>query len=433
MHYGDIRAPWSSFKPITAVGDSSSFTAYALASSGNGRNLFLLYHTTEKGMNYIIGKSNSKGKVNSWGKPIPVPNPMTFNDGKGFDLERLGLSVVDVDGNGKEDLVITYSLYRTYETTSEVFVRVGRDLHPASGRVTKGWTDMRQVDDFKAVSFFRRSCDRNRKLLTAGAYMSDERELSDEELILIKHEGTFSHHVNISSDRQIITKDLLDTVNSPPIPSAYSGCGECYKPWRQRQCERRTNACYVSVEEVHVASPWKNGVVGSASTSRMDLQPKNSLEIGTETFLNFTSARIWRKAGRQSLFCLGFEYVYSGKDKDVDFCDIVDRERIVSKGAELAMLRDIGLSGSKDVLDVYIRTLFADPAGVNGAKNQQIVAQVVIRGKKWKLGKVVNRVVGQLRKRQELGASGGMRVVKFYHKGRWFIRLLFTPVHTKEL
>lgn len=96
-------------------------------------------------------------------------------------------------------------------------------------------------------------------------------------------------------------------------------------------------------------------------------------------------------------------------------CDIVDRERVISKGIEIAIRHEFKKSGMKSAGNIEIETSFADPIGTSGPFLNSIAAQARLIPKSKKQRQLVENIFKRLRRRKEFTRGGKDRLTMDIH------------------
>lgn len=407
---GDPPSRWGPQLRFPINEDLNSNFAIAIGQilGSKTNDMVVMYEKYDKGMFYIFGSNlgSSADVSHAWSPPIFVPNRFPLHKYSDFTLRGIRLSVTDVDGNGRPELIVFYQLEQIYSSKMQTFIRMGMNLD-RRGHVTGGWTDMKQMDADSVAVGYALNCP---KPFFTSSYIPPVRNNESNPVI-------FRLHLNISEPS--FAKGLSETVLShAPMNDSSQGCAECFVGQKLEQCKKRLKVCAASIDEVYYNTYEESLEENEAGMNNI---PSNSSLM--------KSIRFTRRAPR-SLFCIGFNYFRRKRDT---FCDVVDRERVISKGAELAFWKALETIKFKKPHLLHSYTLFADPFGVNG-NNQQIVAQFTIAGKKQRFAKVLKRAFIRLHRQSEFNTFGQDSLIlkRFYRNGKWYIQIETNSAHILE-
>jgi hypothetical protein len=146
---GRVTGGWSDRIPVPVpFGNESQGGGIALADlDGDGRPELIVFHIDHSSNGnqgwYSVGrKLDSAGNIHpaNWGPPQLVGYGTLGNESQGG-----GVAVVDVDGDGKLDIVVFYIDNPAGE--NQGYLRIGHALD-ANGNVTNGWTGPFKIPDW---------------------------------------------------------------------------------------------------------------------------------------------------------------------------------------------------------------------------------------------------------------------------------------------
>lgn len=423
---GQAPSTWGPETEIQLPHYQSSKHVYSFAMrSGHIRqpeseDLIVLYEVYDHSNNqhktttyYIIGSNISpRGDVRSgWTTPIEIPNLFAFDsefynrlEVRVFDLD---VSLVDLDRNGRPEVVVYYYIEDIYDMmTFYPFIRVGLNLD-SNGHASGGWTDLKPISKFKSVLITQLpGC---RDATVAGSFTSGK--VGDSQL-------------HIETSPNWITHSLSRNLRSHvPLEDVSQGCRECFTRWSLRKCEEKLKTCASNIDEVHYSS-------NDRSFSRYSIVSSRLLNA-TGQLLPEAVLRSSRSSGTQSLFCVGFQYML----RDSTFsCNMVDRERVISKGLEIAFKQELRNCKVKSSSGIEVQTLFANPKGGNGHNLLSIMDQFQLRKKSTALFRAWRYAFNRIRRRTEFSATGTDHFrMKYFKEGEMYIaRIYFSDRHFKE-
>lgn len=349
--------------------------------------------------------------LDGWSNQISVPN--RFSSGQigdqFFDINEVRLNIVDVDDNGQLDFVIFYKVHFMGET--ELFVQIGLNLD-VRGHVTDGWTDLKRTDGFDTMALGKiSSCP---KPLLAGSYIPPTRINGSNDIV-------YDLHVNITENW--LKQGLASTVTShAPLEDVSNACSECYSGLKLRHCINRREVCKAMVDEVHYSTPYHQLFESTKTAHQFTNDDMENTVVSSNHWMKWPSTA--------SLYCIGFEFLVR---KEGGLCEIIDRERAVSKGIEIVMLQELENNGFKNRSLIDSFTLFGNPAGVHG-NSQQIVAQFALIVKRSRFKQLLSHIFKRVRGRPEFGGIGKdrLKMKNFYNNGRWFVQFKFDKNHILE-
>lgn len=412
---GKSPTEWSSEKKIPLEMDFYNENAIAVGHIRGNRteDIIAMYRKYRKGsLHYKIGfhLSPTGDVLDGWSDEISVPNRFSSEQvgEQSFYVVGIRLNIVDVDNNGQPDLVLFYQV-DFMNARLQSFVQVGLNLDNR-GHVTDGWTDLKPFDVFSTMTVGKVSwCPQP---LLAGSYIPPVKKQGSRQVV-------YSLHVNVSENW--LTTGLPGTVTShSPLEDVTEACSECYHGFKLQRCRNRRQVCKAMVDEVHYSNTY----------NKLLTRPvRQSDSHHTRTAILHTN-RLEKWPTNRSLYCIGFEFLMR---KRGGLCEIIDRERAVSKGLEIVMLQEFDKNGFKNKSLIDSFTLFGNPAGVHG-NSQQIAAQFALTGKRGRFAHSLKGIFKRLRRRTEFGGLGKdvLKMKKFYSNGKWFVQFKFSIKHTLE-
>lgn len=412
---GKSPSKWSSEKKIPLETDYYTYgTAVGHIRGNETEDIIAFYQRNRygKGLYYKVGFNLSPiGDVlDGWSNEVSVPNRFSSEQvgDQSFYVDEIRLNIIDVDNNGLPDLVVFYQV-DFMGARVQSFVQFGLNLD-AHGHVTGGWTDLKQFNVFNTMAVgVVPWCT---KPLLVGSYIPPVPNNGSRQIV-------YTLHVNISEN--LLTAGLPGTVTShAPLEDVSDACSECYYGLKLQHCKNRRQACKAMVDEVHYSNTYDK--LFPTTVRQIESHETRSTILHTN--------RLEKWPTTVSLYCIGFEFLMRRKG---GLCEIIDRERAISKGIEIVMLQEFDKNGFKNQSLIDSFTLFGKPAGVHG-NSQPIAAQFALTGKRNRFAQLLKRIFKRLRRRPEFGglSKDTLKMKKFYSNGKWFIQVKFDTKHTLE-
>lgn len=424
LDFGDLIEPseWSPAVRIPVFAENLQCASVSLGSLTAGSTDLVYVQVDRKKwrnvLSYSIGTELSPGgKPKRWTGAVEVPGWY------GKKTTSVSAALLDVDGNGKVDLV----LYHVDDTPTfkTGYVRVGRDLDLQTGRVTNGWTDFtRTASLFFTVATVRRA--------GALAVSTDVKNSQGNPLIAtVDHGVTFigSEAWKLYFASRVLTPQFMATSRERPSAEDISdGCNECYSPDEADQCRKDLNRCQSSIEMVRVGSAGNKE--SKPSLDRVAVRDLETYEDDDEVdnALLYSPNRP-KKPSKDSIYCAGFHFLYTFRGG----CDVIDRYTVLSKGLEVLFVDEV--TNGPDAVPpedvVESKSMFEDPSGVYGNGEPIVVQAKILNKGNDRYRQAIENAFMQLSKRVDFAAfvnphkTIGRSVTKSKDGKRYIVKFFF--------
>ena len=377
---------------------------------------------------YIIGFDlDQHGQVNGgWSKQRRITSPVQGYYGPRFS--QMSISIADVNGNGKPDLLMSVYGYNLlpYESTITHYsgVIIGLDIDE-DGKFTGGWTDVfvpKNVHELTTFGYAQKCTG-----LMVSRSWKEIQNVTD-----AKSFKTY-HFINteVSQNRSLLNALLPTAINVPDGFELTKSCKQCLssEDTLYQRCVHTFENCGKDVDEVLVTNAFKS----TNNTKPMEkMVPSRFLSMPVND-------SVIMKKGESTLFCTGLidiiQTAFASSDFS-EFCSYLERDWLISRGAEYEIKHVLHSPNQRDWNDFEMKTLYSDPSGIGGKHNKPIVAQFKISGKKEDLTRTVQNIVRKLRRKDEFDSSTtGHLHLNYYYEGRsWYIQIhKWQSIYTEEL
>lgn len=306
-----------------------------------------------------------------------------------FDrAESMSASVMDVDNNGKPDLVIYIAEYRTLaRPLGYTYFRVGKDLSP-KGIVKGGWTDHHMTLGTENGKYHERSMD--------VAW-----NLKSRQAVLISAQRGKLQEVKLTVSQNDIFKKVMRTAKKySAIESVVGNCEICFGGISVKKCKQKMDLCKSRIDKLIIYQDLPRKRISGNSKMEMNYR-KFGLGDNYVQESSYRSVEFFSEAANynnlnisDSIFCTGFQYFLDNGD----FCNTIDARSVYSKGLEITFTNYLNESIMEE--DITSTSLFEDLFGTSG-NGDPIIVQLKIRGRKSPVaGKIKDALRKSLTKQQ---------------------------------
>lgn len=264
------------------------------------------YNTLENPLKYKIGfNMSTTGIVQSgWSGFITIP-------GESNTAWSISGSIMDVDENGKSDLVIYVVEYGPlFSPGGYTYFRVGKDLN-SGGIVTGGWTDHKMTPSADNRYSMEKSMDVGKDLESGYSVLISAQRLQNNSRYS-ELEFSFSH-------KDLFKKVIKTKKKYSGIESVTEKCLICYDGVLIEKCQHKLSLCNSKIDELRILQDLPGG--NTLASRRMELDDRNFGQSDTDAneFKNipaddyFANETTRNNLKRNSIYCAGFQSFLSQK------------------------------------------------------------------------------------------------------------------------
>lgn len=317
------------------------------------------------------------------------------------EISSIHGSIVDIDGNGKPDLLI-YFTQKQYLRWNYSYFCVGKDLN-SEGIAEGGWTD-HEMTPFRS--------DRNFAMNVEKDFESDRYEiiLADIRQRDMKigpvGQWEWKNELHLSFSHNDIFNGVMETAKKySAIETVMGKCGICYDGNVKEidKCQRKLDMCKVEIDKLDIVQDLPGESI--ASTTRTEMNYRNVRTYSTyaqesrNTTINYfieAASRYNMDVHSNSIYCTGFRYFVNTED----VCNTIEAKSVYSKGLEIVFTKYLSETITEE-RDINSTSLFEDPLGTSGA-GYPILVQAEIRGREKPTGKKIKNALRKVRAMQQL-------------------------------
>lgn len=325
---------------------------------------------------------------NGWSDFITVPGEFYF-------ARRISAVIMDIDGNGKPDLIISIvEPYSKYGSRAYTYFRVGKDLNQ-NGVVDGGWADYkmtRNSEGFYNYDGYSIDIGKNFRSGRTEIISSEPRD-------------------TVRFNDKALSQEFMRTAKKySSIEPVTSKCEMCYDGKTVETCKDELYICRSRIDELQISQyPFETSSKIKTAFGKFG----NGISHPNQSFNRTVHTSIMARREnhlKKSIYCQGFHYFLSQHDP----CETIDGKSVYSKGLEITFTKY--LTENINEKDVNSSSMFEDTLGIAGNSGKPIIVQATIRGKrtptKKKISKALRKVYARARKFPSFNSLNGKQLFK---------------------